>query len=215
MVECNYCNKLVKPLGRSMHERYCSSNPNRLTKGHGGAKKGSSPWNKGKKTDEETKKKISESLKGKSSGVASTEEAESLRRRKISETMKKNPKAGGLRIGSGRGIKGRYKGYWCDSTWELAYVIYQLEHDVYLERNTEGFEYSYEGATHKYFPDFKIGDTFIEIKGRRNYKSLDNKTKMKISSFSKKLKVLYTNDMEPILDYVIGKYGKDFYKLYE
>lgn len=39
-------------------------------------------------------------------GKAGTEEREIIRRKKISETMKKNPKAGGLRKGSGRGIKG-------------------------------------------------------------------------------------------------------------
>lgn len=215
MVECSYCNKKVKPLGRSMHERYCSSNPNRLTKGHGGAKKGCIPWNKGKTLSQDYKDKISESLKGKSTGIASTKKAEAARKLKISETMKKNPNAGGLRKGSGRGRKGRYKGYWCDSTWELAWVIYNLDHGIHFERNYEGFEYVYENRKHKYYPDYIIEGVYYEIKGRRSYKSLDNKTKAKIKSFNKELNVLYENEMKPILEYVVNKYGKDFYRLYD
>ena len=41
-------------------------------------------------------------------------------KRKISETMKNNYNAGGLRHGSGRGHKGWYKNYFCDSTYELS-----------------------------------------------------------------------------------------------
>lgn len=215
MVECSYCGKQVKPLGRSMHERYCSINPNRLIKGHGGAKKGCTTWNKGKQMTQEFKDKISASLKGKATGIASSKEAEEERKLKISESMKKNPDAGGLRKGSGRGRKGRYKGYWCDSTWELAWVIYNLEHNIQFERNSKGFEYVYENETHRYYPDFIVDGVYYEIKGRRSYKSLDDKTKSKINSFDKELKVLYQNEMKPILKYVIDKYGEDFYRLYD
>ena len=48
-------------------------------------------------------------------------------------TQRKHPikhAPGGKRHGSGRGKKGWYKGYYCDSTWELAWVIYQLDHGV-------------------------------------------------------------------------------------
>jgi len=43
----------------------------------------------------------------------------------------RNSGKGGKRIGSGRGKSGWYKGYWCDSSWELAYVIYNIDHDVH------------------------------------------------------------------------------------
>lgn len=33
---------------------------------------------------------------------------------------------GGYRKGSGRGKKGRYKGYWCDSSWELALNLKEI-----------------------------------------------------------------------------------------
>ena len=115
------------------------------------------PWNKGltKETDSRLMK-LSESVSKSqrngdsvSSGKASTPEKENERKRKISETMKKNPLSGGLRKGSGRGKKGRYKGYWCDSSWELAWVIYNIEHNIKFDRNNVGFEYEYKGKKRK------------------------------------------------------------------
>ncbi len=118
---------------------------------------------------------------------------------------------GGYREGSGRGKHGKYKGYNCQSSYELAWVIYQLEHDVEFVRNNQGFEYSYEGKVFKYYPDFKLSDgTFVELKG-----FADKKCEEKIKQFKHTLVVLFKDDMKPILDYVIGKYGKNFISLYE
>jgi hypothetical protein len=175
------------------------------------------PWNKGKKGiySEEYRNKISNSLKNVSKGVSSTKEGEEERRKKISDSMKKNPLSGGLRKGSGRGKKGWYKGYWCDSTWELAWVIYQIEHQVLFKRNKEGFEYFFQNKKNKYYPDFVIDDNYYEIKGRRCFENLDDRNKSKILQFNKKLIVLYEKDMKIFIDYVIDKYGQDYYRLYE
>ena len=162
----------------------------------------------------EHKKSISNSLKGKSKGIANSEEREMERRRKISNSMKKNPLGGGLRKGSGRGKKGWYKNHFCDSTWELAWVIYHLEKDISFKRNIEYFEYEFKGKIKKYYPDFIIKDIYYEIKGRREYKDLDDQTRDKIDQFKGNLKVLFQKDMKPYLDYAISKYGKDFHKLY-
>jgi hypothetical protein len=174
------------------------------------------PWNKGKigEYSDEYRKKISESLIGKSKGVASLPEKEIERKKKISDTMRMNQLSGGLRKGSGRGKKGWYKGFWCDSSWELAWVIYNIDHNIYFERNIEGFEYIYNDKKRKYYPDFIVNGVYFEIKGRRNYEKLDNENKEKISQFNKILNVLYEKDMKKYLDYVIQKYGKDFIKLY-
>ena len=131
--------------------------------------------------------------------------------------MKKNPLAGGFRKGSGRGSKGWYKGVWSDSSWELAWIIYAIEHSIKFKRNWKQFAYRFDEEIHTYIPDFYLieSDEYIEIKGRRNFQSLDNKTKEKISQFDKKLTVLYEKQMIPILSYVIEKYGKDFIMLYE
>ena len=129
--------------------------------------------------------------------------------------MKKNQLAGGLRKGSGRGKKGWYKGFWCDSSWELAWVIYNLEHNIIFERNNTGFEYEYKNKKKKYYPDFIINNTYYEIKGRRCYADMDSENKEKIKNFKFNLVVLYSNDIKPYLDYVIKKYGKDYIILYE
>ena len=133
---------------------------------------------------------------------------ENSRRDKISKRMKEV--GGGYRKGSGRGKKGRYKGYWCDSSWELAWVIYNIEHQIKFKRNTKGFKYNFKGKEHKYYPDFKIGDTFFEIKGYVTEQSIS-----KIDGFKSKIEVIDKNKIKPFLKYVIEKYGKDFIKLYD
>lgn len=175
------------------------------------------PWNKGKIGiySEEYRKKISESLKGVAKGVASSPQKENERKKKISESMRKNPASGGFRKGSGRGKKGWYKGFWCDSSWELAWVIYNLEHNIEFERNHFGFEYEYKNQKRKYHPDFVISETFYEIKGRRGFEKMDEQNKEKIRQFKHNLVILYEKEMRPFLNYVVKKYGKDFVKLYE
>ncbi len=127
----------------------------------------------------------------------------------FSDPNKKGGK-GGYRKGSGVGKHGWYKGYWCDSSYELAFVIYNLDHNINFSRNKQGFEYEWEGEKHLYYPDFMIDDTFIEIKG-----FWTNQHDAKIKSFPHKLKVYFKSDLKSILEYVVTKYGKDYIKLYE
>lgn len=177
------------------------------------------PWNKGlnKNTSEIIKNqcgKIGNSLKGRSLGIAESTDKELERRKKISDTMKKNPLSGGLRKGSGRGIKGWYNNIWCDSTWELSFILYQLDNKIDVKRNTKGFEYSFKGIFFKYYPDFIIDSVFYEIKGRRSYDDLDEKNKNKINQFKGGiLKVFYDSDMKFYIDYAENKYGKEFHKI--
>lgn len=136
---------------------------------------------------------------------------EEIRRKKISETCKSNKKSGGLRKGCGRGKKGTYKGYWCDSSYELAWVIYHIENDIDFERNNEKFIYFYRDIEEKnYIPDFKIDDVFYELKGYQN-----DTVQYKIKYFPFNLKILFEKDLKYIFDYVISKYGKNFISLYE
>lgn len=118
---------------------------------------------------------------------------------------------GGLRQGSGRGKKGWYKGYWCDSSWQLAFVIYNLDHNIKFERNKEYYEYEYENKIHNYFPDFILEDgTLIEIKG-----IMDKKNQTKIKAINKPILVIDKEGIKKYLDYVIQKYGTNFIELYE
>jgi endogenous inhibitor of DNA gyrase (YacG/DUF329 family) len=126
---------------------------------------------------------------------------------KISENQKN---CGGYRMGSGVGKSGWYKGYWCDSSWELAWVIYNLENNIFFERNKKSFEYFYDNKLLKYFPDFIIDDIYYEIKGYVN-----EKTTSKIKQFDGKLVIIGKKEIKKYINYVTEKYGHDFIKLYE
>lgn len=129
----------------------------------------------------------------------------------LSEVMRKRCEEQGTNL-CGRGKRGYYQGYYCQSSWELAYVIYCLEHGIVVERNKQGFSYVWEGKTHTYFPDFYLpeSDRYVEIKGYYN-----EKTKVKEAQFDQQLIILKKNEMKPILEYVIEKYGKDFINQYD
>ncbi|MEI7942893.1 MAG: hypothetical protein WCH76_06985 [Candidatus Riflemargulisbacteria bacterium] len=88
----------------------------------------------GKEKSVKIKHKLSVSHIG-HSGMASTEDKEQQRRKNLSVSMKAGGKSGGYRRKSGRGKHGWYKGIWCDSSWELAWVMYHLDHGIPFERN--------------------------------------------------------------------------------
>lgn len=142
---------------------------------------------KGKKHTTETKKKISESMKGN-------------KNYNINKT--------------GRGRKGYYKGIFCDSSYELAYVIYCIDHGIDIIRNTESFPYIFNGEKHLYYPDFIVNDEYIEIKG-----FWKPQVDVKASAVDKKIRVLYPKDMQDIFEYIKERYGKvvdkNIHELYE
>lgn len=119
-------------------------------------------------------------------------------------------KRGGYREKGGRGKQGWYKGYYCNSSWELAWVIYQLDNGKIFKRNTEGFSYIFEGESKKFYPDFIIDDEYVEIKGYHSPQFT-----AKADQFPHKLKILHKKDMSEYFNYTISKYGKRFTDLYE
>lgn len=108
-------------------------------------------------------------------------------------------------------IKGFYKGYKCDSVWELAFVVFNLDHNIKFSRNKKGYSYLWYGKKHYYYPDFVMQDgTFVEIKGYQN-----GKDSRKINNFPYKLKILYYEQMRPYMDYMYSRYGNDPTKIYQ
>jgi hypothetical protein len=206
MATCKYCQTECKALGLSMHERYCKENPNRLTKSTGGAKRGSTPWNKGKSTSDSTKIKLSIALIGKSKGTGLTDETEKLRRSRISKTMKDNKNSGGLRPGSGRGLKGYYESpsagrVYLRSSYELRYAMWLDRNLIKWKQPMESFEYEYDGRVRRYYPDFYLIETneYIELKG---FKTKQDEAKWK--AFPNKLRILYGKDIEKLEEYSSG-----------
>ena len=118
-------------------------------------------------------------------------------------------KTGGYRKNSGLSKHGWYRGYWCDSSWELAYAIYNLDHNIHFERNKSFFGYTYKGKKYKYYPDFIVNKQYIEIKGY--FREIDSAKHKVVSN----LLIITKKEIQPYLQYVIKKYGKKFIDLYE
>lgn len=108
---------------------------------------------------------------------------------------------------------GTYCGVHCDSSWELAFVLYLKDHNIAFTRNSNDFfEYTYQEELHSFFPDFIIDNVYYEIK---NYVSELTEAKKRCFPADKQLKILYYNDMKVYLDYAKQTYGKDFFRLYD
>lgn len=117
---------------------------------------------------------------------------------------------GGYRKGSGRGKSGWYKGYWCDSTYELVWVIYNLDNGIKFQRNKKKFPYEWKGKIKYYYPDFEVNNQLIEIKGYSN-----TKTEAKLNSVSE-LKVLFNDDLKKQFKWVRDNYEyKNVWELYD
>lgn len=210
--KCPYCNKECKPMGINYHIWKMHTNEGKQfdsNKGYkDGTRKGISGMS-GKKLSKESKQKISNALKGKEGKKHSKETKMNLsinRKEKIANGLIK------LSKGIGRGKSGWYRNYWCDSSYELAFVIYNIEHNIKFVRNNKRFEYEFNGEKHSYIPDFIMEDGhYVEIKGYET-----EQTKAKHSQFPHKLQIISgKKGIDLYLNYVIGKYGKEFINLYE
>ena len=133
--------------------------------------------------------------------------------------------------------KYRYNDEEFDSSWELAFYIYNKDHGIPIKRNNREkyFTFNVDGdKEYKYYPDFIInGNEYIEIKGDQFYNGetliypyrylhgapLSNEKIEKISKIfnskwkcmcDNKVKVIMKDDIKPYLHYVDETYGKQF-----
>lgn len=120
---------------------------------------------------------------------------------------------GGCRKGSGRSKSGYYKGIYCGSTYELCWIVYNIDHQIEFERFPGKLEK--DGIT--YYPDFLLSDekTIVETKGYEKQESVDKKTKV-AESFGYNVKILRKEDLQYAFEYVFQKYGtKKYFELYD
>lgn len=117
---------------------------------------------------------------------------------------------GGYKPGSGRGKKGWYNGIFCDSSWELAFVIYCLDNNIPIRRNQERFEYSWDGKIRKYIPDFIVDEELIEIKG-----FWSDQFNAKLKQCDKFIFVIDSTNINHYLQYARSVHGQHFVSLYE
>ena len=107
---------------------------------------------------------------------------------------------------------GFYKGIECDSSWELAFLLYHLDKGNNIERNKKGFIYYINESPHQYFPDFIIDGIYYEIKG---YK--DETVPYKLEQFpkDKTLIMIDKDSIYPYLKFARTSYGDDFALIYD
>lgn len=186
--------------------------------------KGRIAWNKGlTKNTNSSLMAISHKMLGRESplkgkpgtkrgtGKAKTSEGEVVRRQKIAASLRGRP--GFQRKHRGKGIRGVYRGIWCDSSWELAWILYHIHFtDLKFVRNEERFEYYFDGFKRFWVPDFKyvLTGEYIEIKGY-----MDKKDRAKIDHFKEPILVFEKEQMLPILSAVKLKFGENFTDLYD
>lgn len=201
-LNCQFCGKDCKNRNSLCnHERMCKLNPQGqldvgFKKFNADRKAGLvDSWNKG------LTKETSESVLKRSLTI----------NERIS--LGQNYRFGGYREGSARNYKyGYYHGILCDSSWELAFLLYHLDNKSNIKRNTDYFEYIYNDKVHKYFPDFIIDNVYYEIKGR-----YFDPVEAKLSQFpkDKTLILIDKNKIQKYVSYAKNTYGKDFYKMYD
>ena len=124
-----------------------------------------------------------------------------------------------------------YDGTTFVSSAELVYYIWLKDNDIEFEYQPKFIEYDDEnGEKHRYYPDFKVNGTIIELKGNHlidkdgnllfpykkglSLKEIENikmvfKAKQKCMS-DNNVVIIKHSDCKKYYDYVKTKYGKDF-----
>lgn len=117
----------------------------------------------------------------------------------------------------------KYNGETFDSSWELCYYIFCRDNGIKTERNPEPLYYYWNNQRYIYQPDFLTEGELVEIKGDHFFeggklinpynRDLDGiaaeKQKCMVEN---KVKILKQKEIQPYIEYVKSKYGKDFLK---
>lgn len=110
----------------------------------------------------------------------------------------------------GKPRRGWYKGIWCDSSWELAFVMWSLDHGKEIVRVTERFSYPFRNGVRYYAPDFLVDGEYYEVKG-----VMDNRSKTKLANFPYPIRVVGKAEIAPFIEYATFKYGENYWELME
>ena len=111
--------------------------------------------------------------------------------------------------------RGTYKGIPFQYSFELAWIVWNIEHDVKFFRCDESFNYfdSMQNKTRTYYPDFKLEDgTIVEIKGRVTQNTLDKKQAI-VDIYHRPYILLTQDKIQHCLDYCKNKYGDNFLQI--
>ena len=113
-----------------------------------------------------------------------------------------------------------YDGITFDSSWELAVWIYHKDNHIQIERQPIQLHYEMDDSMHIYLPDFRINGQLVEVKGDHLFDEFGNPIFDHKHSWKEKYQCMIDNkviiwrykDVQPFLEYVSQKYGKDYLK---
>ena len=107
-----------------------------------------------------------------------------------------------------------YDGERFDSSWELAYYIWLKDHNIPFEFHIDPIDYSYKGKRHRYFPDFKVKNELVEIKGPQLLKLMQESNSLDNAKYHCMIdhNVKIITDCSEYLNYIDEKYGTEYLK---
>lgn len=109
---------------------------------------------------------------------------------------------------------GYYKGIYCGSSWELAFLVYNLDLRKDIKRCDLKFRYKIGEKEHFYFPDFLMNEKIYEVKGRES-EDVALKTKAVIDD-GYEIEIVRKKEIMPIINLLKKKYNvKDIVELYD
>lgn len=122
-----------------------------------------------------------------------------------------------------------YDNNYFDSAPELAIYIYLKDNNIDFQyQPKDNLIYTFNNISHKYFPDFKINNQYLEIKGDHMLDkitgkwicpwdhSLDDLYECKHKFLLQlNVKILYYNEYIFYINYIKNKYGKEYLKQFK
>lgn len=119
---------------------------------------------------------------------------------------------GGERLKSSWSKKGHYKGIFCGSTWELAYLAHCLDNGADIQRCRRSFYYD---GQHRYTPDFVVNGKFVEIKGYVADEDLLLAKLNAVRDAGEQIELVRRSEMEPHLRYARSVFGAALESAYD
>ena len=109
-------------------------------------------------------------------------------------------------------FKYNFDNQWFDSSWEVAFYIYLKDHNIRFEYHKDKLEYFWNNEKHYYFPDFKVYNTYVEIKSKFLYEKMLKENTKDAAKYEcmKNHNVKIILNCDKYLNYIKIKYGDDF-----
>ena len=170
-------------------------------------------WNKG--LTKETSESVAKAAKTLNEGLKSGRITPSFTGRHLSQEHKDKIVSTYIKNRTNNKYRGTYKGIPFQYSFELAWIVWNIEHEVIFYRCDESFRYfdSIQNKMRIYYPDFKLEDgTIVEIKGRVTQNTLDKKQAI-VDIYHRPYLLLTQDKIQHCLDYCTNKYGDNFLQI--